>query len=82
MAFIVTEPTPLGAHDAELILQLLQIMSITSEIVLNKADVGEKGTIQKIADEYKVPISHEIPYSDRLIRAYASGKLDEVVELI
>jgi MinD superfamily P-loop ATPase len=82
MAYVVTEPTPLGAHDAELILQLLQIMGISKEIVLNKADIGEKKVIKKIADEYKAPISLEIPYSDRLVRAYSSGRMEEVVDLI
>jgi MinD superfamily P-loop ATPase len=82
MAYVVTEPTPLGAHDSKLILELLQIMGIHKEIVLNKADVGKKEVIQRIANEYKVPISLEIPYSDRLVRAYSSGKLEEVVDLI
>jgi MinD superfamily P-loop ATPase len=81
-AFLVTEPTPLGAHDAELILQLLKVMKIPAEIVLNKADIGEKKVIQKIADKYNVSIALEIPYSDRLVKAYSFGRLDEVVDLI
>lgn len=81
-AYVVTEPTPLGAHDAELILQLLEIMEILKVIVLNKVNVGKKKVIQKIADEYGVSISLEIPYSDRLVRAYSSGRLKEVVDLI
>jgi len=82
MAYIVTEPTPLGAHDARLILNLLKMMNIPSEIVLNKADVGNKGVINKIVEEHGVPITREIPYSERLIRAYSEGKLDKVVDLI
>jgi len=81
-AYIVTEPTPLGAHDAELILKLLKIMEIPSEIVLNKADVGDQGVIKKIAEEYGVPITLKIPYSERLIKAYSEGRLDKVADLI
>ena len=81
-AFLVTEPTPLGAHDAELILKLLNLMKIPAEIVLNKADVGERKTIKRIADKYNVRIVFEIPYSDRLVKAYSFGKLDEVADLI
>lgn len=81
-AFLVTEPTPLGAHDAELILQLLNVMKIPAEIVLNKANVGDKEVIQKIADKYNVSIALEIPYSDRLVRAYSFGRLDEVADVI
>jgi len=81
-AYIVTEPTPLGAHDAALILELLKIMKIPSEIVLNKADVGDQGIIKKIAEEYRIPITIEIPYSEQLIRAYSEGRLDKVMDLI
>jgi len=81
-AYIVTEPTPLGAHDAALILELLKIMDIPSEIVLNKADVGDPDIIKKIAEEYGVDITIKIPYSERLIRAYSEGRLDKVAGLI
>ena len=81
-AYIVTEPTPLGAHDAALILDLLKMMKIPSEIVLNKADVGDPNVIKGIADEYGIQVTIKIPYSERLIRAYSEGKLDRMVDLI
>jgi len=81
-AYIITEPTPLGAHDAELILQLLKLMNLPSEIVLNKADVGDKRTIETIAKEYNVDVTIEIPYSERLLRAYSRGQLSEVIDLL
>lgn len=81
-AYVVTEPTPLGAHDAGLILELLRKMGIASEIVLNKADVGDKGAIEKIAREFGVPITLEIPYSDELVKAYSQGKLEKMVDLV
>jgi len=81
-AYIVTEPTPLGAHDASLILDLLRMMNIETEIVLNKADIGSEAIIRKIADEYDVPITIRIPYSEDLIKAYSEGRLDRIVGLI
>jgi len=81
-AHIVTEPTPLGAHDAALILELLRMMDIPSEIVLNKADVGDQSVIKRISDEYGVPITIRIPYSEQLIRAYSAGRLDRMVGLL
>jgi MinD superfamily P-loop ATPase len=81
-AYVVTEPTPLGAHDAGLILKLLQIMQIPSDVVLNKSDVGDKKAIDKIAAEYGVSITVEIPYSDKLVEAYSEGRLDKMVNLI
>lgn len=82
MAYIVTEPTPLGSHDSGLILELLRIMQIRSQIVLNKADVGDKEIVIKTARKYDVPITLEIPYSERLVRAYSEGRLDKVVDLV
>lgn len=81
-AYVVTEPTPLGSHDAGLILELLKIMEVPSEIVLNKAGVGDRKKIEEIAGKYGVQINIEIPYSDELIRAYSRGRLTEVVNLI
>lgn len=81
-AYVVTEPTPLGAHDARLIFELLLKMGIPSEIVLNKADAGDKEAIMKIAEKFGVPISLEIPYSDELVKAYSRGKLEGMVHLI
>ncbi|RLG68564.1 P-loop ATPase [archaeon] len=76
-AYVVTEPTPLGAHDAKLILSLLRKMKIPSKIVLNKATIGERSLIEKISKEYNVPMAVEIPYSEELIRAYIHGQLLE-----
>lgn len=81
-AYVVTEPTPLGSHDAGLILELLEIMEVSSNIVLNKAGVGDRKKIEEIASKYGVEIEVEIPYSDELIRAYSRGQLSEVVDLI
>mgnify|MGYP000194442958 CR=1 FL=1 len=81
-AYIVTEPTPLGAHDAGLILKLIRKMGIPSEIVLNKADVGDRKLICRVAEEFGVPITIEIPYSEELVRAYSRGELERMVELI
>ncbi|MDI6814017.1 MAG: hypothetical protein QMD10_10830 [Desulfitobacteriaceae bacterium] len=81
-AYVVTEPTHLGAHDAGLILELLRKMGMPSEIVLNKADVGDKEAIEKIAEKFGVSIALEIPYSEKLVRAYCQGKLEEMVDLI
>jgi len=81
-AYVVTEPTPLGAHDAALILELINKMHIPAEIVLNKSDVGDKEKVGEIAEEFGVPITIEIPYSDELVKAYSRGELEEMVYLI
>ena len=81
-AYAVTEPTPLGAHDLSLILELLKKLKVSSEIVLNKADVGNKKLIEDIAKKFRTKISIEIPYSEELVKAYCEKDLERVVGLI
>jgi len=80
--YAVTEPTPLGAHDLGLILELIKRLKIPCEIVLNKADVGNRKDVEKIAEKFAVKIGYEIPYSEELIKAYCSGRLEDVVNLL
>jgi len=73
-AFAVTEPTPLGEHDLELILKLLRILKIPYNIILNKADVGDKTLIEKTAKKFKTKIIAEIPYKKSIQKAYSNGE--------
>ena len=74
LAFCITEPTPLGQHDLKLILQLLEKLKIPAKIILNKADVGNKKLILKIAKKFKAEIIAEIPYSKKILQAYSKGQ--------
>lgn len=81
-AYAVTEPTPLGAHDLDLILQLLITLKIPAEVVLNKAGVGDRSLIEEVASKHSVKITKEIPYSKELIKAYSNAELSKVVDLV
>jgi len=72
-AFAVTEPTPLGEHDLELILKLLKILKVPCFIILNKADIGDKSLIEKTAKKFKTRIIAEIPYKKSILKAYSKG---------
>jgi len=72
--FAVTEPTPLGAHDLKLILQLLKKINITASIIINRADVGNKQEINNLAKEFNSEIIAEVPYSKNIILKYSTGK--------
>jgi len=78
LAYAVTEPTPLGAHDLELILKLLKTLKVPAKIILNQADLGKKELINRIARETGTNIERELPYSKALAKAYSKGKLGEV----
>jgi len=78
LAFAVTEPTPLGAHDLKLILKLLKKLKVPTKIILNQANLGNRQPIDKIAKDFGVKIEFEIPYSEELIKAYSRGKLEGI----
>jgi len=76
--YAVTEPTPMGAHDLGLILELCSKLKVPAKIVLNQADLGDKERTRKIAAQFKTPIEIEIPYSKEIAQAYSAGKLMEI----
>lgn len=78
LAYAVTEPTPLGAHDLGLILKLLKTLKIPAKIVLNQADLGKSKPVEKIAQKTGVEIKYKIPYSKELVRVYSKGELQKL----
>ncbi len=77
LALCVTEPTPLGAHDIKLSLDLLKILKVPAKIILNKSDVGDKSYVKKLARVYGVEVIGEIPYSKKILKAYSNGEVIE-----
>jgi len=74
LAIAVTEPTPLGAHDLDLILNLAKILKIPAMVVLNRSDIGDKKLVEKISEKYKAKIIAQIPYRKEILEQYAKGK--------
>ena len=75
LVYCVTEPTPMGAYDLNLILDLCQKLKVPAKIILNQADLGDKRKILPALKKFKVKIEKEIPYSKRLVEAYSKGQL-------
>jgi len=76
LALAVTEPTPLGIYDLNLILKLTSILGIPARVIINKADLpGEdKAGVHKIAELYGARVNSEIPVDRRLFESYVNGK--------
>ena len=70
---LVTEPTPLGAHDLKLILNLLKILKIPAKIIINQENLGKRKLIEEIAQKTKTVIAYRIPYSKELVKKYSGG---------
>lgn len=79
-AYIVTEPTPLGAHDLELILKLSEKLKIPSKIIINQANLGSKKPIYKISQKYKTKVEIEIPYSKKIVKNYSQGNINFTID--
>ena len=73
LAIAVTEPTPLGAHDLELIMKLLKVLRIPSRIVLNRSDLGDPRLIERISRKYSSEIIARVPYSRSVLENYSNG---------
>ncbi len=71
IALPVTEPTPLGAHDLDLILELTSILNIKPYVVLNRAGIGDEEIIKKICEKHPTEIISRIPYDMGLFECYA-----------
>lgn len=76
LVLAVTEPTPLGEHDLELILELTKQMDLAAKVILNRADLGDKDGIEKIAAQFDTSVVLEIPYDKKIIESSSRGKLD------
>lgn len=84
-ALAIAEPTPLGAHDLDLILSLTKKLKIKTKIIINKAGIGPENIIKKIAEKYHTKIITKIPYSKEIEKRYCSGlpiKNIEIQEII
>lgn len=74
-AVAVTEPTPFGAHDLRLILDLAGKMGIRVGVALNRADITEeRDVIREACKEHGAELLAEIPLDNALLECYARGE--------
>lgn len=74
LALAVTEPTPLGKHDLELILQLLKIMGIPTQIIVNKFNIGDFNLIEDVSRTNSIPLVQKIPYKREILKKHSRGQ--------
>ncbi len=75
LVLAVTETTPFGKHDLELILEIFKDRNISAGIVINRYGLVEgDGGIDESAKKYNVEIMAKIPLDNRLIKSYVNTK--------
>ena len=69
----VTEPTPLGLHDLEMILILAQKMDVEVWVVINRYGLGSMEKHEEIIRKYGYKIVAKVPYSRLMVESYIKG---------
>ena len=73
-ALAITEPTALGAHDLDLILDLTRKLGIPFQIMLNRSGIGPENLIEEVRAKHNTQIIAKLPYSKEIERFYSLGK--------
>lgn len=74
-AIAVTEPTPLGAHDLDLIISLLAMFEVKRSVFINRADLpGNIQEIKQVADNHQTPIESGLKLDQQLLQSYVEGE--------
>jgi len=76
--YAITEPTPMGAHDLNLALELLKKMNLQFKVVLNQSDLGDKSRVEKVVKKFGKKIEKEIPHSKEILEFYSKGQLLDI----
>lgn len=74
LGLAVTEPTPLGNHDLELILTLMDNLGITSQVILNRADIADSQQVESTIKQHNSSLVGKVPYSKQIEEQYAQGE--------
>ena len=75
LVYCVAEPSPMSSKDLELILKLCKKLKLKSKVILNLSDLGKKEMIKKTLLEFKMKIEKEVPFSEKIQKAYSEGNL-------
>lgn len=69
---LVTEPTPFGLHDLLLAIELMDRIGLPYGVVINRSN-NRDAEIEKLCEDYNIPILLRIPYDLRIAAAYSRG---------
>jgi len=79
IAVAVTEPTPFGFHDLELILRLLNKINVNSTIVVNRCDLTDSfKKVNELAEKYNSSILGKIPVDPKIMDKYVNQSLLDI----
>jgi MinD superfamily P-loop ATPase len=74
LVLLVTEPTPFGMHDLNLMVNLLQQMQKPAAVIVNRDGLGNQ-TIEDRIQALPYPVIGRLPYSRAFAEVIAGGEL-------
>ncbi len=81
----VTEPTPLGVHDLDIILKLLKKINKKVSVIVNRFDIGDIQKVNDLIIKYDTKIVFEIPFSKEIVDSYSKGnpiQINNILEVL
>jgi MinD superfamily P-loop ATPase len=69
----VTEPTPLGVHDLEIILKIIKQINKKGSVIINRYDIGDIEKVKILTNKYDTEIIFKVPFSKEIIDSYSKG---------
>ena len=71
----VTEPTPFGIHDLDLILELANLLKLKHAVVVNRADLpGNHHLLKEICEKHSSRLIEEIPVDDNVVQSHVRSR--------
>ncbi len=71
---VVTEPTPFGRHDLEVMIGVLDVLQIPHGVIINRADLGDPWGVEQFCRERGTPLLGHLPFDRRVARSFTTGK--------
>lgn len=75
LVLAVTEPTPFGIHDLDLILRLANSLKLKHAVVVNRADLpGDHQLLREICDKNSSRFIGEVPVDDKVVQSHITSR--------
>jgi len=71
----VTEPTPFGIHDLDLILELASLLKLKHGVVVNRADLpGDHKLLKEVCEKHSSKLMGKIPVDDKVVESHVRSR--------
>ncbi|MFO7952737.1 MAG: ATP-binding protein [Bacillota bacterium] len=70
---LVTEPTPFGLNDLDLVNQTVIKLGVPAGVVINRCDIGD-GRVEEYCRKHSLPVLLKIPFDRKVAELYARGE--------